>query len=270
MDRVRPRASEFVRPAAPFRDTPADARLLTALAPYVRPSSRWGCPASRSMRPRICPKRVLVKWLSASCRTKYGACWIRPPVLRRRCWRLVRDQLWMARGRTSRRRRLPRRIRRSWSSTGASISLPLRVRQIRVLSRHAFGGCLKVISRGCQEVRNRGTSGILRREAESVGFVAEPCCLRWQKIDGESHGGSVPWRREWSTFTCTTVTTACPTFTPSMAGRRPHGLRLLEGRLPQRALALVRTWGRLHREDLERDWELARANRPLRRIEPLE
>jgi hypothetical protein len=49
-----------------------------------------------------------------------------------------------------------------------------------------------------------------------------------------------------------------------------QGLRLLEGRLPQRALALVRMWGRLHREELERDWELARASRPLRRIAPLE
>ena len=49
-----------------------------------------------------------------------------------------------------------------------------------------------------------------------------------------------------------------------------QGLRLLEGRLPRRALALVRTWGRLHREELERDWELARAGRPLRRIAPLE
>ena len=49
-----------------------------------------------------------------------------------------------------------------------------------------------------------------------------------------------------------------------------RGLRVLEGRLPQRALALVRTWGRLHREELERDWELARGNRPLRRIAPLE
>jgi hypothetical protein len=49
-----------------------------------------------------------------------------------------------------------------------------------------------------------------------------------------------------------------------------QGLRLLEGRLPSRALALVRTWARLHREELERDWELARANRPLRRIAPLE
>jgi hypothetical protein len=48
------------------------------------------------------------------------------------------------------------------------------------------------------------------------------------------------------------------------------GLRLLEGRLPQRALALVRTWGKLHREELERDWELARANRPLRHIAPLD
>ena len=49
-----------------------------------------------------------------------------------------------------------------------------------------------------------------------------------------------------------------------------RGLRQLEGRLPPRALALVRTWGRLHREELDRDWELARANRPLRRIAPLE
>jgi hypothetical protein len=49
-----------------------------------------------------------------------------------------------------------------------------------------------------------------------------------------------------------------------------QGLRLLEGRLPQRALALVRMWGRLHREELERDWGLARASRPLRRIAPLE
>lgn len=49
-----------------------------------------------------------------------------------------------------------------------------------------------------------------------------------------------------------------------------QGLRLLEGRLPPRALALVRTWGRLHREELERDWELARAKRVLRQIAPLE
>ena len=48
-----------------------------------------------------------------------------------------------------------------------------------------------------------------------------------------------------------------------------RGLRLLEGRLPPRALALVRTWGRLHREELERDWDLARANRLLRQIAPL-
>ena len=49
-----------------------------------------------------------------------------------------------------------------------------------------------------------------------------------------------------------------------------EGLRLLEGHLPRRALALVRTWGRLHRQELERDWALARTSRPLRRIAPLE
>ena len=49
-----------------------------------------------------------------------------------------------------------------------------------------------------------------------------------------------------------------------------RGLRVIEGRLPRRALALVRAWGKLHVEELGRDWELARGNRPLRRIAPLE
>jgi hypothetical protein len=58
-----------------------------------------GCHASRSMRPRICPKSRCVKWLSASCRTKYRACRMRrPPVLNSRYWRFVRDQLSIARG----------------------------------------------------------------------------------------------------------------------------------------------------------------------------
>ena len=48
-----------------------------------------------------------------------------------------------------------------------------------------------------------------------------------------------------------------------------RGLRVLEGRLPRRALALVRAWGKLHGEELERDWELARGRRPLRPIAPL-
>jgi len=61
------------------------------------------------MGPRICRKSVGVKWRSASCKMKYRA-WrmSRPPVLNRRCCRLVSVQLWMARGKTSRRKRLPR------------------------------------------------------------------------------------------------------------------------------------------------------------------
>jgi hypothetical protein len=65
-----------------------------------------------------------------------------------------------------------------------------------------------------------------------------------------------------------------PHFHALYAGREAviaiRGLRLLEGGLPRRALALVRAWGRLHQEELERDWELARGHRPLRRIAPLE
>ena len=49
-----------------------------------------------------------------------------------------------------------------------------------------------------------------------------------------------------------------------------QGLRVLEGRLPPRALGLVRAWDKLNEGELGRDWELARANRPLRRIAPLE
>ena len=48
-----------------------------------------------------------------------------------------------------------------------------------------------------------------------------------------------------------------------------RGLRVLQGSLPPRALALVRTWGKLHGHELERDWELARNGRSLRTIPPL-
>ena len=64
-----------------------------------------GCHTSRSMRPRIRRKRVDVKWLSASCKMRYRAWRIsRPPVLNSRCCRLVSVQLWMASGKTSRRK----------------------------------------------------------------------------------------------------------------------------------------------------------------------
>src|SRR5713101_10133747 len=85
----------------PTSETPRPASIQ--LSVFTSSESRFldqvGCPASRSMRPRICRKRVDVKWLAASCRTKYRACRMRrPPVLNSRCWRLVRDQFWMARG----------------------------------------------------------------------------------------------------------------------------------------------------------------------------
>ncbi|MFV2068804.1 MAG: DUF4160 domain-containing protein [Pirellulales bacterium] len=45
---------------------------------------------------------------------------------------------------------------------------------------------------------------------------------------------------------------------------------MVEGRFPRRALSAVLDWYSLHREELARDWELAREERPLNRIEPLE
>ena len=50
-----------------------------------------------------------------------------------------------------------------------------------------------------------------------------------------------------------------------------RGLRVLEGHLPKRALALVRTWGRLHADELEaRLGAGAGVTARLRRIAPLE
>ena len=78
-------------------------RPSTQLSALSRRLGHVGCPASRSMRPRICRKSAGVKRLSASWRMKWRACRMRhPEVLNSRRWRLVSDQLEMAKGRTNR------------------------------------------------------------------------------------------------------------------------------------------------------------------------
>jgi hypothetical protein len=42
------------------------------------------------------------------------------------------------------------------------------------------------------------------------------------------------------------------------------------GTLPKRALRLVLEWCQLHKEELLKNWELARQRKPLEPIEPLE
>ena len=44
----------------------------------------------------------------------------------------------------------------------------------------------------------------------------------------------------------------------------------VNGELPKRALAHVQEWRTLHREELMSTWTLARASKPLPRIDPLE
>ena len=44
----------------------------------------------------------------------------------------------------------------------------------------------------------------------------------------------------------------------------------VNGEFPKRALAHVIEWGTLHRQELIDAWALARASRPLPRIDPLE
>ena len=43
-----------------------------------------------------------------------------------------------------------------------------------------------------------------------------------------------------------------------------------KGKFPRRALAHVLEWNELHREELEKDWQLARERKPLLPIAPLE
>ena len=49
-----------------------------------------------------------------------------------------------------------------------------------------------------------------------------------------------------------------------------ESLRILEGQLPRRALALVREWASMHRNELDTNWERARRGVPLKHIKPLE
>jgi hypothetical protein len=45
---------------------------------------------------------------------------------------------------------------------------------------------------------------------------------------------------------------------------------VVEGRFPRRALSAVLDWYELHRDELASNWDLARSEQPLNRIDPLE
>jgi len=47
-------------------------------------------------------------------------------------------------------------------------------------------------------------------------------------------------------------------------------LRLLEGKFPPRAMALVVEWAVIHRAELMNDWHLAMSKKPLNPIQPLD
>jgi len=47
-------------------------------------------------------------------------------------------------------------------------------------------------------------------------------------------------------------------------------LRVLEGKLPSRALGLVVEWASQHQEELTMNWEAARNDRPPKKIQPLQ
>ena len=65
-----------------------------------------------------------------------------------------------------------------------------------------------------------------------------------------------------------------PHFHARYAGSRAAiqigSLGLLQGTLPPRVLGLVTEWAAQHRRELEDNWELLRAKKPLRAIAPLQ
>ena len=66
---------------------------------------------------------------------------------------------------------------------------------------------------------------------------------------------------------------APPHFHAKYAGQRAafaiSDLAIIEGFLPRRAVSLVLEWAFEHRTELQEDWELAVAKKPLRPIAPL-
>jgi hypothetical protein len=46
-------------------------------------------------------------------------------------------------------------------------------------------------------------------------------------------------------------------------------LKVLDGQISPRALGLVVEWASLHKEELRKDWNLAKSNQPPEKIEPL-
>jgi hypothetical protein len=48
-----------------------------------------------------------------------------------------------------------------------------------------------------------------------------------------------------------------------------HSLAVIDGHLPPRALGLVIEWASQHQDELVEDWNRARSQQPLQRIDPL-
>jgi hypothetical protein len=49
-----------------------------------------------------------------------------------------------------------------------------------------------------------------------------------------------------------------------------NSFSLIEGKLSSRVLGLVIEWASLHQKELLENWELARLNEPLNKVEPLD
>jgi hypothetical protein len=100
--------SEFAPPRGPFQRHPRSVDLTHALAPLRGPRS-GRVPRQSLDAPNNLPEQARRQVALGELQDEVpGVPDQAPPVLKSRCWRLVRDQPWMAWGRASRRRRFPR------------------------------------------------------------------------------------------------------------------------------------------------------------------
>ena len=64
-----------------------------------------------------------------------------------------------------------------------------------------------------------------------------------------------------------------PHFHASYSGQKVaidiRSMEVLDGKIPPRAFGLVKEWALLHKDELLKDWELARSAQTLEKIEPL-
>lgn len=119
---VPPSFPRLVTPTVAFKDTPAESPLTIAFTPLGSRSRRVPCESLDA--PENLPKEAPCQGALGKLQDEVPGMSDEAPVLNSRCWRLVRDQLWMETGRTSRRSEVRHEQKRALFRRRSFISSP--------------------------------------------------------------------------------------------------------------------------------------------------